>query len=87
MTSKLSNICLDDSTDFEIVFKGSDAIERQGAFYALSSHDHPIANLLQSPKKVSKGKSVKIGLNILKVDSMKKQKIIKNGEQKAMSHK
>ncbi len=54
-------------SDFDLIFKGSDAIERRGAFYTISDEDHPITKLMQSPKKVPKGTNVLIGLNIYKV--------------------
>jgi hypothetical protein len=49
------------------MYKGSDALERKGAFYAISGLDHPITKLMQSPRKVPRGSSVLIGLNIYKV--------------------
>ena len=54
--------------EFDLTFKGSDAIERRGAFYAISDGaDHPVTKLMQAPKKVPKGSSVLVGLNIQKV--------------------
>ena len=58
---------IDTFPEFDVIFKGSDAIERRGAFYAISDLDHPITKLLQSPKKVPRGTSVLLGLNIYKV--------------------
>ena len=62
---KLTTICF--STEFDLMFKGSDATERRGAFYAKSDTDHPVTKIMQEPKKVSKGKSVLVGLSINKV--------------------
>jgi hypothetical protein len=53
--------------EFELIFKGSDALERKGAFYAISDQDHPITKLMQYPRKVPRGTSVLLGLNIYKV--------------------
>ena len=53
--------------EFDVKFKGSDALERRGAFYTISDADHPITKLMQLPKKVPRGTSVLIGLNIYQV--------------------
>ena len=60
-------LCLKIASEFEVKFKGSDALERRGAFYTISDVDHPITKLMQSPKKVPRGTSVLIGLNIYQV--------------------
>jgi hypothetical protein len=54
-------------SDFEVIFQGSDAVERKGVFYAISDLDHPAAKLLQSPQKISRGMATEISLNIRKV--------------------
>ena len=54
-------------SEFELIFKGSDALERKGAFYTISDQDHPITKLMQYPRKVPRGTSVLLGLNIYKV--------------------
>ena len=54
-------------SEFEMIFKGSDATERRGVFYAISDEDHPVTQLMQSPKKVPVATSVLIGLNVQKV--------------------
>jgi len=41
-------------SEFDLVFKGSDALERDGVVFSLSGLDHPVTKLLQSPFKVSK---------------------------------
>ena len=51
----------------KMIFKGSEAAERIGVYYVISEKDHPAAKLLQMPHKISKGKSVSIGLSLKKV--------------------
>ena len=53
--------------EFELIFKGSDALERNGAFYAISQNDHPVTKLLQQPYKAQKGTNVLISLNVQQV--------------------
>jgi len=50
-----------------MIFKGSDALERQGAFYAISENDHPVTKLFQSPFKAQRGTNILISLNIQQV--------------------
>lgn len=59
--------CVSMFPEFDVIFKGSDALERRGAFYTISDLDHPITKLMQSPRKVPRGTSVLLGLNIYKV--------------------
>ena len=49
--------------DFDLMFKGSDALERKGVFYTVSDMDHPITKLLQSPYKVPRKSNVLISLS------------------------
>jgi hypothetical protein len=53
--------------DFEVKYKGSNAVERKGVYYAVSDRDHPAAVLLQTAKKISRGMAAQISLNIRKV--------------------
>ena len=59
--------------EFEMMFKGSDAVVRKGVYYVISDRDHPAAKLLQSPLKISNG----IGL------SLKKERIRSVGTRKS----
>lgn len=52
-----------------MIFKGPDAIEMKGAFYAISENDHPVTKLFQSPFKAQRGTNVLVSLNIQQVDS------------------
>jgi hypothetical protein len=54
-------------TEFEMIFKGSDAAERKDIYYVISDVDHPATTLLQSPNKLNKGMAAKIGLSLKKV--------------------
>ena len=56
-------------TDLELMFKGSDAVERKGVYYAISDRDHPSTKLLQSPSKISSGMAAQVRLSIRKVHS------------------
>jgi hypothetical protein len=56
------------TADFELIFKGSDALDRNGAFYAISDNDHPVTKLLQQPFKAQKGTNVLISLNVQQVN-------------------
>ena len=49
------------------MFKGSDAVERRGAYYAINDEDHPATKLMQSPNKISKGMAAQISLSTTKV--------------------
>ena len=49
------------------MYKGSDAVERKGVFYAISDRDHPATKLMQSPFKISRGMAAEISLSIHKV--------------------
>ena len=49
--------------DFELIFKGSDAMDRNGVFYAISENDHPVTKLLQLPFKAQPATNVLISLN------------------------
>ena len=60
--------------EFELIFKGSDALERNGAFYAISQNDHPVTKLLQQPYKAQKGTNVLISLNVQQVRQVVKYK-------------
>jgi hypothetical protein len=49
------------------MYKGSDAVERKGVFYAISDRDHPATKLLQTSNKISTGMATQISLSIRKV--------------------
>jgi len=53
--------------DFEVLFAGSDVMEKNGVFFAISDRDHPVAKLLQAQNKISKGHAGQISLKIKKV--------------------
>jgi hypothetical protein len=53
--------------DFELMFKGSDAVERRGVYYAINDEDHPATKLMQSPNKISRGMAASISLSVNKV--------------------
>ena len=55
------------SSGLELKYKGSDAVERKGVYYAISDRDHPAATLMQIPNKISRGMAAQISLNIRKV--------------------
>jgi hypothetical protein len=40
---------------FEILWKGSDAVERSGSSYALSQNDHPASLMVRNMKKMPNG--------------------------------
>lgn len=52
-----------------MIFKGPDALEMKGAFYAVSGNDHPVTKLYQSPFKAQRGTNVLVSLNIQQVNS------------------
>ncbi len=54
-------------SDFDVIFKGSDSVERRGVYYTISDKDHPVTKLLQSPYKLTRGTAVQIGLGYRKV--------------------
>ncbi len=58
------------STDFDLIFKGSDALERKGAYYTVSDKDHPITKLMQSPNKVPRKTNVLISLSTRQVENV-----------------
>ena len=53
--------------EFDLIFKGSDALERKGAYYTFSDMDHPITKLMQSPYKVPRRSNVLISLSTRQV--------------------
>ena len=53
--------------EFEFMFKGSDAVERRGVYYAINDEDHPATKLMQSPNKISRGMAAQISLSVSKV--------------------
>jgi len=55
------------SSEFEVIFKGSDALDRNGVFYTISENDHPVTKLLQLPFKAQRGTNVLISLNVQQV--------------------
>lgn len=57
-------------SEFDILFKGSDSVDRRGVFFALSNQDHPVTKLLQSPLKVTRGNAVLISLEIKEVNTI-----------------
>ena len=54
-------------TGFDIYLKGSDAAEREGAMWALSTVDHPSAVLITEPKKLARGGNAIVSLEITEV--------------------
>jgi hypothetical protein len=57
-------------SEFELIYKGSDALDHSGAFYAISNDDHPVAKLLQQPYKLQRGTNVLVSLNIQQVSNL-----------------
>ncbi len=53
--------------EFDLIFKGSDALERKGAYYTVSDKDHPITKLMQSPYKVPRRTNVLVSLTTREV--------------------
>ena len=66
MTMKISYYAF--FSEFDVLFKGSDSVERKGVYYTISEKDHPVTKLLQSPYKVTRGTAVQIGLGYRKVE-------------------
>jgi hypothetical protein len=56
-------------SEFELTFKGSDALERKGVFYAISEKDHPITKLMQAPYKAPRKSNVLVSLTTRQVGS------------------
>ncbi len=48
-------------------YKGSDAIERNGVFFSLTSDDHPAAALSSSPHRTLPGNLAIVALSIREV--------------------
>ena len=47
-----------------MMFRGTDALQRTGIFYTLTSgHDHPVAKLMQAPMRARAGTVTSIGLS------------------------
>jgi hypothetical protein len=57
--------------DFELMFKGSDAVERRGVYFAINDEDHPATKLMQSPNKIGRGMAAQISLSVNKVLKLK----------------
>ncbi len=53
--------------DLEIDFKGSDAVERNGVFFAVTNNDHPVCSLESSPFRTLPGTVATVGLSIKEV--------------------
>jgi hypothetical protein len=49
------------------MFKGSDAVERRGVYFAINDEDHPATKLMQSPNKIGRGMAAQISLSVNKV--------------------
>ena len=62
--------------DFELMYKGSDAVERKGVYYAINDEDHPATKLMQSPNKISRGMATQISLSVTKVSHLKYDTIL-----------
>jgi hypothetical protein len=62
-------MCFQFLPEFDLIFKGSDALERKGVYYSISNQDHPVTKLLQSPLKAQRTANVLISLSTKQVSS------------------
>jgi hypothetical protein len=50
-------------SEFDLIYKGSDAFQRRGIFYTVSGLDHPVTKLSKRPFKATQGTSVLVSLS------------------------
>ena len=73
-------------SELKMIYKGSEAAERNGVDYVISDKDHPATKLLQSPLKISKGMSSSISLSLRKVKLKLRLTLSKNSLKLSNQH-